>query len=104
MNTELNSQTKAPPDYLDGARVIKWAWSGQQPFGIVACEDGTESSEIYGLAICRYDGSTNREPIYRFSCDKNWEVVQDSIYDTVENAIRRLPDQYRNEEANWLSK
>ena len=104
MNTEANSRNMEPPDYLDGAKVIKWAWSGQQPFGFVANEDGTESEEIYGLAICRYDNSTSKEPICRFSCDKNWEVVQDSIYDTVENAIRRLPDQYRNEEANWLSK
>jgi hypothetical protein len=104
MSTEVNSPNTEPPDYLDGARVIKWAWSGQQPFGFVANEDGTEREEIYGLAICRYDKSTSKEPIYRFSCDKYWETVQDSIYDTVENAILHLPEQYRNEEANWLSK
>src|SRR5271163_320580 len=81
MNTELNSRNMEPPDFVDGARVIKWAWSGQQPFGFVPYEDSTEREEIYGLAICRYDGSTSKEPIYRFSCDKNWETVQDSIYD-----------------------
>jgi hypothetical protein len=104
MNTELNSPNVEPPDFLDGARVIKWAWSGLRPFGYVANEDGTGKEEIYGLAICRYDDSKSKEPICRFSCDKNWEPVQDGIYDSVENAIRHLPPQYRNEEANWLSK
>ena len=87
-----------PPDYLDRAKVIKWAWSGNQPFGFVDNEDKTEREEIYGLAICQYDGKND---VYRFSCDKNWETVQDAQYDTVENAIAQLPDQYKNVKADW---
>lgn len=26
---------------------------------------------------------------------KNWGAVQDRLYDTVENAIKQLPDQYK---------
>jgi hypothetical protein len=37
-----------------------------------------------------------QKSIYRFSCDKEWEVQQDSSYDSIENAIEQLPDQYRN--------
>jgi hypothetical protein len=92
-----------PPAYIDGAKVIKWAWSGTKPFGNVPVTDSPERQEVYGLAICRYDNSTSKEPIYRFSCDKDWEVVQDSIYDTVENAMRHLPNQYRDVEADWQS-
>lgn len=95
------------PDYLDGAKVIKWAWSGQNPFGYVGNEDDKEREEIYGLAICKYEneeGADNIESIYRFSCDKNWETVQDSLYDTVENAIIYLPEQYKNVNANWQTK
>ena len=93
--------TIEPPNYLDGAKVIKWAWSGQQPFGFVGYENSPERDEIYGLAICKYD---HEEGIYRFSCDRNWEVVQDGFYDTVENAIKQLPDQYKNVEADWRRK
>ncbi len=90
-----------PPDFIDGARVIKWAWSGMRPFGFVGIEDGTEREEVYGLVICRYEDSGS---IYRFSCDKSWDTVQDNQYDTIENAITRLPGQYKNAEAVWQTK
>lgn len=92
---------ETPPEYLDGAKVIKWAWSGHEPFGFVGVEGDTDRIEIYGLAICKYDEG---EGIYRFSCDKDWEVIQDAFSDTIENAIKHLPDQYKNVEANWLTK
>ena len=89
------------PDYLDGAKVIKWAWSGKEPFGFVSNENNLLDEEIFGLAICKYDKS---ESIYRFSCNKKWEVIQDSSYDTIEEAIKLLPKQYRNIQAHWQSK
>ncbi len=88
----------APPQELDGAKVIKWAWSGNKPFGYVGNEDDTERESIYGLAICAYGDYAG---FYRFSCDKNWEVIQYSFYETIEQAIKQLPDQYKNVEANW---
>ncbi len=90
-----------PPDLLDGAKVIKWAWSGQEPFGSVGGEDDIESEEIYGLAICSY---SDHEGVYRFSCDRNWDVVQDSFYDSIEHAIKQLPEQYKNVVANWMTR
>lgn len=103
MNKEIlnNNRLSEPPDFIDGARVIKWAWSGTQPFGFIGNEDDTEKEEVYGLAICKYEDS--RE-IYRFSCGKSWDTIQDSPHDTVENAISRLPDQYKNIEAVWQTK
>lgn len=92
-----------PPDELDGAKVIKWAWSGDKPFGLIPMvdADSDEPIEIYGLAICRYDDSGN---VYRFSCDKEWEVQQDGLYESVDDALRQLPDQYRLIETNWMTK
>jgi hypothetical protein len=87
-----------PPVYIDGAKVLKWAWSGLRPFGIVSNEDGSEEDEIYGLAICKYESSTD---VYRFSCDKNWATVQDGVYKNIEDAIALLPDQYKNVEVYW---
>lgn len=40
----------------------------------------------------------------RFSCDKEWEVQQDGLYESVDDALRQLPDQYRLIEANWMTK
>lgn len=62
--------------------------------GEVPC---AEDSEIYGLAIATYDDIE----FYRFSCDKNWNTVQDALYDSVAAAKDQLPDQYRNVGAEW---
>lgn len=86
------------PTTIDNATVLYWAWSENQPFGFVSNEDGSEKEAIYGLAICQYEGSSE---VYRFSCNKNWETVQDGLYDRVEEAIERLPKQYRNVVAVW---
>jgi len=61
-------------------------------------DDGKE--EVFGLAICKYEDSDN---FYHFSCDKNREIVQDSLYNSIDNAIRFLPEQYKNVERNWLT-
>lgn len=87
-----------PPSELDGATVFTWAWSGQNPFGYMGGMNDPHSEAIYGLAICSYDGG---KTFYRFSCDIQWQVVQDSFYDSIENAIDHLPEQYKNVAANW---
>lgn len=90
-----------PPNYLDGAKVIKWSWSGLYPFGFVYSTDNTSREEIYGFAICQYENSGS---IYRFSCNKNWEVIQDSDYESFSDAVNQLPEQYKNVEPNWQLK
>lgn len=87
-----------PPSKIDGAEVLEWAWSGSQPFGVIRAQTGEVSSEIYGLAICRYKGSSI---IYRFSCDANWEVEQDADYPSIQEAKESLPAQYRNTHILW---
>lgn len=84
----------APPSEIDGALVLAWAWSGQKPFGYVP---GAEQPDIYGLAIATYDF----EQFYRFSCDKDWNTTQDGLYDSVEEAKRLLPNQYKEIPAVW---
>lgn len=91
-----------PPSHLDGAKVLKWAWSGTMPFGEVCSTDGAMPPiAIYGLAICQYEDTHS---IYRFSCDKNWAVVQDADYESIENAITQLPQQYKNVLSVWQTK
>ena len=96
------NQIIEPPDDLDGAKVIKWAWSGNKPFGLISIVDSdSESIEIYGLAICQYSDSNG---VYRCSCEKDWEVQQDGLYQSVEDAIGQLPDQYKLITAKWQTK
>jgi hypothetical protein len=79
------NQIIEPPDELDGAKVITWAWSGDKPFGFIPMTDSDDSIEIFGLAICQYEDSGS---VYRFSCDKDWEVQQDGVYESVDDALR----------------
>lgn len=101
INPFENNNVIEPPDFLDGAKVINWAWAGPEPFGFVGSSEDNNSIAIYGLAICIYEGS---ESVYRFSCDKNWETITDSDYNNVQEAINELPDQYKRTHANWQTK
>lgn len=91
----MKSPKIEPPPEIDGARVIEWAWSGEQPFGEV---HGAEPVQIYGLVIATYDD----KEYYRFSCDSHWNTQQDGSYTTVAEAKRQLPEQYKKIEANWI--
>jgi hypothetical protein len=87
-----------PPPTIDGATVLYWAWSGNTPFGRVGDESDPEATAIFGLAIARYEGDSRT---YRFSCDRNWEVEQDGVCESVDEAINQLPVQYRRVTAKW---
>lgn len=89
-----------PPAILDGATVLAWAWSGARRFGAVSFPSGEVAHEVHGLALAGYAGD---ERVYRFACDRAWEVVQDAEYASVEEAKRLLPAQYREIEAHWHS-
>jgi hypothetical protein len=74
----------APPERLDNADVILWARAEPEPFGVVRYSTGGSAHPIHGLAICRYSASGS---IYRFSCDLDWEVIQDADYQSIEEAV-----------------
>jgi hypothetical protein len=89
-----------PPAFIDGARVIEWAWS-DIPFGVVRYSDGSGiAAQIHGLALCQYDGHRG---FYRFSCNADWECEQDSDHESLELAKSEIPTQYRNVQAIWHS-
>jgi hypothetical protein len=81
-----------PPKSIDGAEVLCWAWSGNEPFGL--CGD----IPIHGFAVCRYASGS----LYRFSCDRDWESVNDSPQDTLEQAMSATPLNYRGAMIRWV--
>ena len=87
---------KEAPEFLDGAQVIYWAWS-DPPFFVMPSADGMTGVAINGLAICRYD----KGPIYRFSCNAEWNVENDLDFDTAEAAMSGLSGQYDVHKVKW---
>lgn len=77
---------KPPPAMIDNARVLWWAWAGDKPFGF--CSD----VPVYGFAVCRYDAGG---PFYRFSCDREWETVNDSDHGDEDEAKHSIPTNYQ---------
>jgi hypothetical protein len=86
-----------PPPFLDGARVVYWAW-WPDPFFVMRDPEGNAVAHVYGLAICRYDDSG---AVYRFSCDQNWEVLNDSPYGTEEEARSAASGDYDVARIAW---
>lgn len=84
MTTFQNRDTKEPPDELDEAEVIFWAFSPQKPFFIMKYSDGTLYKPIHGFAICQYKGE---KQYYKFSCDIEWNVENDSVCESIEEAV-----------------
>lgn len=97
----MEENSNEPPDNIDGAKVIEWAWSGKLPFGYIGSGSNETATAVYGLALCQYE---KENEIYRFSCDANWETEQDGLYSSVEEAKELLPDQYREQPINWTTK
>jgi hypothetical protein len=90
---------RRPPSSLDGADVLFWAWSGDDPFFAMKDTEGSHVADIFGLAICRYAKSNQ---IYIFSCDQNWEVQGDSVWDTPEEAMAVRSTQYDTRRVRWI--
>lgn len=89
-----------PPDELDGAEVILWAFHPQKPFFIMEYSDGTQYKPIHGFAICRYKGE---QRYYKFSCDINWNVENDLDCGCIEEAVKIATDM-SNEPIIWNKK
>jgi hypothetical protein len=87
-----------PPEFLDGAKVLEWAWSGSEPFGYMNDTDGIPVYAVYGQAICQYQ---NHNKFYRFTCDQDWNVVNDFDNDSIEEAKESAAQLYRVPATAW---
>jgi hypothetical protein len=80
-----------PPPQLDGADVLWWAWSDDRPFGAISGE------AVHGFAVCRYD----KGKLYRFSCGRNWEVLNDMDHEDEKSAKADIPHNYDASRVEW---
>ena len=110
-----------PPSHLDGANVICFVvlknshhqretpppeWldrpseersnarpTADTPLFIFHYVDGEPMNPPAALAICQHDGEEARSA-YLFYCNADWEVVQDDLFTTVEEALQQACVQY----------
>lgn len=62
--------------------------------------DGGQGTLIFGLAVCQYEKSGD---IYRFSCNKNWEVEGDACWgNNLEGALHSASGQYDISDIRWI--
>ncbi len=87
-----------PPEEIDGAEVLWWAWSDPDPFFVMPTGSDSADINIHGLAICRY-ASTGQ--IYRFSCSATWETQNDSPASSVASAKLLRSAQYDTQAVEW---
>ena len=100
MTKPQNRDSLEPPNKLDGAEVIMWAFNPQKPFFVMKYSDGTPYKPIHGFAICQYKGENQ---FYKFSCDLEWNVENDSVSDAIEEAIKTAND-LSTEPITWNKK
>lgn len=83
----------APPEVIDGARVLFWAdVSAVSLTGAVRHDaDGVPQTRFSGVAVAQYAGRT---AAYLFHCGPDWTVENDDCYDSVEAAIADAERQY----------
>jgi len=67
------------PDVLDGAKVL--LFTPKDDYGIMYDTTGNAVAYFKYLSICKYG---NREGYYLFKCNEEYEVVSDSLWDSIE--------------------
>lgn len=82
---------------LDGAKVLKFTETDY--FGSIEYEDG-ENKDILILAICNYDNK--EEEYYLFACDKEFNILGDTVHSSVEESMNFAKEYYEKEKINWL--
>ena len=85
-----------PPPMIDGAKVLWWAWSGDEPFGEHYGDEG-DDRWVHGFAVCQYESGQ----FYRFSCNRHWECVNDTDAASIEKAKASIPMNYDESRIVW---
>lgn len=68
------------PEILDGAKVLYY--TSHDDFGEIYGDNGEIAHYVKYLAICEYPNKKNE--FYLFYCDEEYEVVGDSLWDSIE--------------------
>ncbi|MBQ4282936.1 MAG: hypothetical protein IJB96_03300 [Lachnospira sp.] len=84
------------PDVLDGAKVLYF--TPKDDYGVMYDTLGNVVAHFKYLSICKYD---NSEGYYLFDCDENYEVVSDSVWESIEMCMSVARSSY-GESLLWI--
>ena len=70
------------PMKLDGAMVLYY--TSQDDYGTIQYPNGEIADQYYYLAICKYPKD---DRYYLFCCDENYEVVSDTLHESIEECM-----------------
>lgn len=70
------------PLSLDNAKVLYYTLKND--YGVIRFPDGEIADTFKYLAICKYE---NDESYYLFCCNENFEVVSDSLWESIEKCM-----------------
>ena len=90
----------APPAELDGA-VVLWVTDGDEAaeFYPVRHLNTGQDEPIVALAVCEYAASPGS--IYLFGCNANWQVLHDTLHDSVEEAMAAAREEIVRGSIRW---
>lgn len=85
------------PKEIDGAKVLYYTTNQEMnDYGLVEFEEG--NTNITGFVIAKYDQS---EDYYLFACNLKWEVIGDTVHDSIEKAKEFAGEYYNLESLVW---
>lgn len=84
------------PTEIDGAKVLYY--TPQDNYGAIKYPNGEIADYFRYLAICRY---SNEEQYYLFRCNEEYEVVSDSVWDSIDECMKVAASSYR-ENIVWI--
>lgn len=86
------------PIELDNAKVLYY--TPKDDYGHIYYENGDIAEHIKYLAICKYRVLNSYE-YYLFSCDENYEVVGDSVWNSIDECMEMANTSY-NGNIIWI--
>ncbi|WP_018885336.1 hypothetical protein [Paenibacillus massiliensis] len=93
------------PLQLDGAEVLQYTTNdGSRILSSVIFEEddgSTHQIQITALAIATY---ASEERYYLFLCDAEWEVINDYLLDTLDEAVEYAVRHYAVEDIDWIGR
>ena len=96
--------TTGPPKLLDGANVVMYTPIDERHRATRTCRqfvDGELLGPSTGLAICQYTGE---QSLYLFSCDEQWNVLTDTLHNTLAEAQAQAEFEYEGVSETWQTK
>ena len=81
---------------IEGAKILLYA---EGNFGFVELVGSCKTQEIQKLVIAQYDRENS---VYLFACSKNFDVLGDTVHESVQSTQQFAVDYYGGKNLLWI--